>query len=94
MKNQIPIRIFFTDLGDQKSTHTSTSTSTEGVGNLETLQAVARFGFFTDDIQDGVYQFSTFSVVTLCPVVTGTGLSEDKVVLTTVSLDQEKGTNK
>ena len=50
------------------------------MGDLETLEAIATFSFFTDDIEDGVDEFSTFSVVTLGPVVTGTGLSEDEVV--------------
>lgn len=80
-KKIIPVRVFFTDLGDQESTHTGTGTSTEGVGDLETLQTVARFGFLTDNVQDRVNQFSTFGVVTLGPVVTGTGLSENKVIL-------------
>jgi len=50
------------------------------VGNLESLEAITSFGFLSDDIQNGVNQFSTFSVVTLGPVVSGTGLSEDEVV--------------
>ena len=81
VKSKLPVRIFFTDLGDQESTHTSTGTSTKGVGDLETLQAVARFGFLTDNVKDGVYQLSTFGVVALGPVVTSTGLSKDKVIL-------------
>ena len=79
--NNLPVRVFFTDLGDQERTHTSTGTTTQRVGDLETLEAVARFGFLSDNIQDGVDQFSTFSVVTLGPVVTGTRLTKDKVVL-------------
>jgi len=50
------------------------------VGDLETLEAIATFGFLSDDIEDGVDELSTFSVMTLGPVVTGTGLSEDEVV--------------
>ena len=53
------VRVFFTDLGDQKCTHTGTGTTTERVGDLETLQAVARFGFLADNVQDGVDEFST-----------------------------------
>jgi hypothetical protein len=34
------IRVFLTDLGDQKCTHTSTGTTTHGVGKLETLKTV------------------------------------------------------
>jgi len=72
--------VFFSDFGDQESTHTGTGTTTKGVGDLETLQAIAAFGLFSDDIEDGVDQFSTFGVVTFGPVVTGTGLTEDEVV--------------
>ena len=50
------------------------------MGDLETLEAIATFGFLSDDIEDGVDELSTFSVMTLGPVVTGTGLSEDEVV--------------
>jgi hypothetical protein len=50
------------------------------VGDLETLEAIATFGFFTDDIEDGVNELSTFGIVTLGPVVTGSGLTEDEVV--------------
>jgi len=50
------------------------------VGYLETLEAIATFGFFSDNIKDGVDKFGTFGVVTLGPVVSGTGLSENEVV--------------
>lgn len=73
---------FFTDLGDQEGTHTGTSSTTEGVGDLETLEAVATFGFSADDVQNLVDKLGTLSVMTLGPVVSGTGLSEDEVVWT------------
>merc|ERR1719199_1841038 len=72
--------VFFSDLGDEEGSHTRSSTTTERVGNLETLEAIATFSFFSDDIEDGVNELSTFSVVTLGPVVTGTSLSENEVV--------------
>jgi len=50
------------------------------VGDLESLEAVATFSFLSDDVEDGVDEFSTFGVVTLGPVVTGTGLTENEVV--------------
>ena len=50
------------------------------MGDLETLEAVAAFSFLTDDVEDGVDELSTFSVVTLGPVVTGASLAEDEVV--------------
>jgi hypothetical protein len=74
------VGVFFSDLGDQEGTHTGTSTTTEGVGDLETLEAITTFSFLSDDIEDGVDEFSTFSVMTLSPVVTGSGLTEDEVI--------------
>jgi len=74
------VGVLFSDLGDEESSHAGSGTTTEGVGDLEALEAIAAFGFFTDDIEDGVDEFSTFGVVTLGPVVTGSGLSEDEVV--------------
>ena len=74
------VGVFFSNLGDEECSHTGTGTTTEGVGDLETLEAIATFGFFTDDIEDGVDEFGTFGVMSLGPVVTGTGLSEDEVI--------------
>merc|ERR1719213_1438500 len=45
--------VFFSDLGDEEGTHTGTGTTTEGVGNLETLEAIATFSFLSDDVEDG-----------------------------------------
>ena len=44
------------------------------------LEAIAGFGFLANDIENGVDEFSSFGVVTLGPVVSGSGLAEDKVV--------------
>merc|ERR1711935_485692 len=74
------VGVFFSDLGDEECSHTGSGTTTERVGDLETLEAIATFGFFTDNIEDGVDEFSTFGVMSLGPVVTGTGLSEDEVI--------------
>jgi len=74
------VGVFFSDLGDKECSHTGSGTTTERVGDLETLEAIATFGFFTDNIEDGVDEFSTFGVMTFSPVVTGTGLSEDEVI--------------
>jgi hypothetical protein len=69
-----------TDLGDQEGTHTGTGTTTQGVGDLETLEAVATLGLTADDIDNLVDELGTLGVVTLSPVVTGTRLTEDEVV--------------
>jgi len=72
--------VFFSDLRDEEGSHTRSSSSTERVGDLETLEAVAAFGFLSHDVEDGVDELSSFGVVTLGPVVSGSSLSEDEVV--------------
>merc|ERR1711959_351158 len=46
--------VLFSDLGDQESSHTGTSTTTQRVGDLEALQAVATFSLLSDNVEDGV----------------------------------------
>ena len=46
----------------------------------ETLQAVTIFGFFTHDVENGIDQLSTLSVMSFSPVITGTRLTKDEVV--------------
>ena len=72
--------VLFSDLGDQEGSHARTRSTTEGVADLESLETVAAFGFLSDDVEDGVDEFSTLGVVTLGPVVSGSGLAEDEVV--------------
>ena len=50
------------------------------MGDLESLEAVTSFGFLSGDVEDGVDELSSLSVVSLGPVVSGSGLSEDEVV--------------
>lgn len=69
-----------TDLGDEERSHTGTGTTTERVGDLETLEAVAALGLAAHDVEDLVDELSTLGVVTLCPVVTSTRLAKDEVV--------------
>merc|ERR1712166_1335494 len=45
------IWVLLTDLGDQKCSHTGASATSEGVGQLEALEAIARFGLLTDNIE-------------------------------------------
>lgn len=68
------------DLGNQQSTHTGTGSTTEGVGDLESLEAVATLGLTTDNVDDLVDQLGTLSVMALGPVVSSTGLPENEVV--------------
>merc|ERR1711939_740758 len=74
------VGVFLTDLGDEEGSHAGASATTERVGDLESLEAVAALGFLADNIEDGVDELSTFGVVALGPVVAGTGLAEHEVV--------------
>jgi len=44
--------VLFSDLGDEEGSHTGSGTTTEGVGDLETLEAIATLGFLSDNIED------------------------------------------
>lgn len=70
------------NLGDQQRPHTSTSTTTKGVSNLEALQAVATLSFTANDIKNLVDKLCSLRVMTLGPVVSSTRLTKDKVVRT------------
>mmetsp|Transcript_41678 Transcript_41678/g.63685 ORF Transcript_41678/g.63685 Transcript_41678/m.63685 type:complete len:400 (-) Transcript_41678:46-1245(-) len=74
------VGVLLSDLGDQESSHAGSGTTSEGVGDLEALEAIAAFSLLSHNIEDGVDELGTLGVVTLGPVVTGTGLSEDEVV--------------
>ena len=62
------------------------------MGDLEPLEAVTSLSFLSDDIEDGVNELSTFSVMSLGPVVSSTGLSEDEVVRSE-ELTERSGSN-
>jgi hypothetical protein len=74
------VRVLLTNLGDKEGAHTRASSTTHGVGELETLEAVARLSLLADNIEDGVDELGTLGVVALGPVVSGTSLAEDEVV--------------
>ena len=74
------VLVLFSDFGDEEGSHAGSSSSSEGVGDLEALEAVAAFSFLSHDVEDGVDQFGSFGVVALGPVVSGSGLAEDEVV--------------
>merc|ERR1712156_1052725 len=75
-----PVGVFLTDLGDEEGSHSGSGATTEGVCELESLEAIASLSFLSDDIEDGVDELGTFCVVSLSPVVAGTRLSKDEVV--------------
>ena len=74
------IWVLLSDLGDEESSHTGSGTTTKGVGDLETLKAVATLSLLSDNIKNGVDELGSLGVVTLGPVVTSSGLSENEVV--------------
>jgi hypothetical protein len=47
-----PVWVLLADFGDEESSHAGAGTSSEGVGHLEALEAVARFGLLADHVQD------------------------------------------
>lgn len=47
---------------------------------MVTLQAVAILGLLPHDVENGIDKLGAFGVVTLGPVVSGAGLSEDEVI--------------
>ena len=87
------IWVFLSDLGDQKGSHTRTGSTTEGVADLEALKAVTALSLLSDDVEDGVNELGTLSVVTLGPVVSGSGLTEDEVVRSE-ELTERSGSNR
>ena len=70
-----PVRVLLSDLGDEEGAHAGAGPAAEGVGELETLQAVAALGLLADRVEDRVHQFRSLCVVTLGPVVTGPTLT-------------------
>jgi len=74
------IWIFFSNFRDKEGTHTGTSTTTQGVAYLESLKAITSFSFFSYNIKYGINEFSTFSIMSLGPIVTSTSLSKNKVI--------------
>ena len=70
------------DLADEKRAHASARSTTERVGDLEALKAVAALSLATDNIEDLVDKLSTLRVVALGPVVAGARLTEHEVVWT------------
>jgi len=87
------IGVFFSDFRNEESSHSRSSSSSEGVGDLESLEAITSFGFFSADIEDGVNEFSSFSVMSFGPVVTSSSLSENEVI-GSEELSERSGSNR
>ena len=56
-------------VGRTPSTHASTSSSSEGVGHLESLKAVAAFSFLAHHIENAVDELRALGVMTFRPIV-------------------------
>merc|ERR1712216_719456 len=69
------VGVLLADLGDEESSHTGTGAATEGVTELEALKTIARLGLLADNVEHGVDQLGTLSVVTLGPIVTSASLA-------------------
>ncbi|GMR35947.1 hypothetical protein PMAYCL1PPCAC_06142, partial [Pristionchus mayeri] len=74
------VRVLLTDLGDQQGAHSGSSSTSERVGKLESLKAVASLSLLADNIEDLVHELGSLGVVSLCPVVSCSTLAEDEVV--------------
>ena len=72
--------IFFSNFWNKEGTHSWSCSTSQWMGELETLEAIASFGLFSSNIENWINQFSSFSVVTLGPVISGSTLSKYKVV--------------
>jgi hypothetical protein len=72
--------VLLSDLGDEEGSHAGSGTTSKGVGDLEALEAIAALSLLSGDVENGVDELSSLGVMTLGPVVTSTGLSEDEVV--------------
>lgn len=50
------------------------------MSDLESLKTITPFCLLTDDIEDTVDQLGTLGIMSFCPVVSSTALTEDEVV--------------
>merc|ERR1711998_90597 len=53
------VGVLLTDLRDEESSHSGSSATTERVGDLEALKAIAALSLLADNIEDGVNELST-----------------------------------
>ena len=74
------VGVFLSDLGDEESSHARAGAAAERVAHLEALEAVAALGLLAHDVENRVDELGALGVVSLGPVVAGSGLSEDEVV--------------
>ena len=69
------IRILLSNFADKQRAHARTGSSTQGVCELEALEAVAALCLLPHHIQDRVHQLGSLSVVAFGPVITCSALA-------------------
>ena len=69
--------ILLSDLADEQRAHARAGASSEGMSELEALEAVAALRLLPHHIQDRVHQLSSLRVVAFSPVVTCSALACD-----------------
>eukprot|EP00976_Prorocentrum_cordatum_P097067 1190848-Prorocentrum_minimum.AAC.1 len=74
------VGVLLANLGDEEGAHAGAGATTQGVADLEALEAIARLGLLAHNVEHGVDQLSALSVMSLSPVVTRAGLAEHEVV--------------
>ena len=74
------VGVLLSDLGDEQGSHTGSRTSSHGVCDLESLKTVTGLSLLSDNIEYGIDELSTLSVMSLGPIITSSGLSEYKVI--------------
>lgn len=62
--------ILLSDFADEQRAHAGACASSEGVRELEALEAVATLCLLSHHIQDRVHQLGSLSVVAFSPVIT------------------------
>merc|ERR1719402_540034 len=72
--------LLISKIREEQGSHARPRATTKRVGDLESLEAVARLGLLSNHVQDGVYQLGALCVVPLGPVVSSSGLPEHEVV--------------
>jgi len=74
------IGVVFTDLGNKKSSHTRSGSSSHGVSQLKSLKHITSFGLLANYVHDLINELSSLGVMSLCPVITSSALSVYEVI--------------
>lgn len=75
------IRIQFSYLFHEKTTHSWSGSTAYRVTDLKSLYTITDFNFFPNYIHCWVYILSSFSVISFCPNITRTKLTKYEIIL-------------